>query len=685
MSKIELQTALSMREQHGFSVIPLHPNDKKPLTSWKQWQQDYISDADAERYFTGNNNIGIVTGAISGITVVDIDYKDPRSKKTPLDAFPPTYTVKTPSGGYHLYYAYTDTIGTSANQYPQFPHVDIRNDGGFVVAPPSVVNGTAYEVVNDLPLAPFPQELFATKKKKGLPVEKKPYDLAQAAKSFDSMADGSGRNNALTKLCGSLVAKTAPQEWPVVRQQLDFFNAKFSEPLPSAEVDTIFESITKKQSEQGTVSPIAASSLLGIRLRVNGNNQPYKDITNAVIILANHPEYRDSIKYNEFRREVEFRGEPLEENDVIDITTKLQDSLLPQVSDGVVYKAIIHYAHENSYDEVKDWLETLEWDGEPRLAKWLPAASGCPDDEYHRAIGAQWMIGMMRRAMHPGCVFDYVLTAIGGQGVGKTTMFRIIGGPWYKAFTGTVDNKDFYMALRGALVVDLDEGSTMYKSDSIKIKSIITETVDEYRAPYGRVTERHPRRFVFSMSTNDTEPFRDQTGNRRYLPFTIPKKVDFDWLTANRDQLFAEAYDVVKNNRYNEMPQIPFDKALEMQGERIATDSWYDSILEYLMEDELFVKRDPDFNTTIQEIFENVISPDKERTTLAQLSRQHEMRIGGILRNELGFERRRKMENGVRVYRYYLTESALERSPDNQQVIKQEEVDNIPAPNSEEF
>ena len=662
------QQALQLRETNGFSVIPITPNDKKPLASWKKYQTDFATDEELYTWFDGansNRNIGVVTGNISQITVVDIDHKDPK-KKTPLSKFPKTYTVQTPSGGYHLYYKYTPDIQTNANQYIHLPYVDIRNDGGFVVAPPSVVKGSEYKVIDDSPLADFPHSVFNNGKNTRFPTtEKKTLSLKELGEGFKSMADGAGRNNALTQVAGKLIGRTPEDDWSLVKDQMYFFNDKFADPLDRAEVDTIFNSIAKKQKASGTVSPIAAAEVVGARLRTTRSNIPHKDMTNVFIILKSHPEYKDSIKYNLFRKEIEYKGEPIEDSDILQITLKIQDELLPNISDSVVFKAVQHFAHENSYDEVLDWLASLEWDGKERLATWLPRATGAPDDDYHNAIGAQWFIGMVRRITHPGCTFDHVLTAIGGQGVGKTSLFRIIGGEWYKTFTGTVDNKDFYLALRGAILVDLDEGSTMYKSDSIKIKSIITETVDEYRAPYGRVTERHPRRFVFSMSTNDTEPFRDQTGNRRYLPFNIPKKVDFKWMEDNRDQIFAEAYDIVKKKRYNEVQEIPFLTALKKQEERIAQDSWVEPIQNYLARSNDYCVGSEEYSTTEEELFMNVINPDKDRQSLMGLNKQNEMRIGQILRNQLGFEKRRVQMDGQQKNRYFMTQERCDELQEN--------------------
>src|SRR3990167_4721719 len=72
---------------------------------------------------------------------------------------PKTYTVKTPSGGKHYYFTTTEKAPTATKLGPG---VDVRGDGGYVVAPPS----PGYTLVEDVPLAPLPPWLAAMKNAK---------------------------------------------------------------------------------------------------------------------------------------------------------------------------------------------------------------------------------------------------------------------------------------------------------------------------------------------------------------------------------------------------------------------------------------------------------------------------------------------------------------------------------------
>ena len=120
------------------------------LTRIEEWWREY-PDA----------NIGIATGRRSGLLVVDVD---PRHNAKWLDSLhalelPPTFTVKTWSGGWHLYFRFSGderiSIGTDL-----LPGIDWRGNGGYVVGAGSTVNGTSYEIGKNLPIAQAPDSLL---------------------------------------------------------------------------------------------------------------------------------------------------------------------------------------------------------------------------------------------------------------------------------------------------------------------------------------------------------------------------------------------------------------------------------------------------------------------------------------------------------------------------------------------
>jgi hypothetical protein len=137
----------------GYSVIPIRPNEKRPaLTSWAPSQHKAWGLREINEWWTANpeHNIGIVTGKISMISVVDVDGDE--GKKALVNAgvkFPETRIHKTPHG-WHLIFAYDKAFKQGQGL---LDHVDIRNDGGYIVAPPSTVDGKEYVLHADKPPA----------------------------------------------------------------------------------------------------------------------------------------------------------------------------------------------------------------------------------------------------------------------------------------------------------------------------------------------------------------------------------------------------------------------------------------------------------------------------------------------------------------------------------------------------
>lgn len=145
--------------RQGYNVVPIYPREKRvALDTWKELQERRVTEEELREWWgrRPDLNVGIVTGAISGIVVVDVD----RPEILEECKLPPTRMVRTPGGGYHLYYRHPGN--RVRNRVNVRPGVDIRGDGGYVVAPPSVLEYGAYEWVNpETPLADFPQWLIA--------------------------------------------------------------------------------------------------------------------------------------------------------------------------------------------------------------------------------------------------------------------------------------------------------------------------------------------------------------------------------------------------------------------------------------------------------------------------------------------------------------------------------------------
>ncbi len=202
----------------GFSVIPLLPKSKKPAIPWREFQKRLPTEEELEAWFGNGNryNIGIVTGEVSGLAVLDADSAE--AVEWCEANLPRTQTVKT-ARGRHYYFKFMPGLKNSVKINGL--KIDVRGEGGYVVVPFSEhETGILYAWVEgrglgDLPLADFPAHLFVEKGKKALAASKAKLgnNYAQAALAAElallAGATEGARNDQLNRSAfslGSLVA-----------------------------------------------------------------------------------------------------------------------------------------------------------------------------------------------------------------------------------------------------------------------------------------------------------------------------------------------------------------------------------------------------------------------------------------------------------------------------------------------
>ena len=248
----------------GWSVIPLTPDSKKPAIDWKEFIDRKPTEEEVRRWWSDkpNCNIGVVTGPVSGICVVDVDSGDPAEiyKEAPCEMI-----QKTPKG-WHLVYRHPGfTVLTRAGVRPG---IDVRGDGGYIVASPSVVNGKEYKwtrtsidlsdppgvVAGIDPLDRKTGEQFITGGD-GVSTDRWVADM------FEGAQKGT-RNQAAARLAGYLASKDIPID--IAKNLLEAWNTgKNEDPdsMPRSEIDRTVESIYNKdnikrriQAKQGNSS-----------------------------------------------------------------------------------------------------------------------------------------------------------------------------------------------------------------------------------------------------------------------------------------------------------------------------------------------------------------------------------------------------------------------------------------------
>lgn len=254
------------------------------------------------------------------------------------------------------------------------------------------------------------------------------------------------------------------------------------------------------------------------------------------------------LQYDEFkRREIE-DNKPFDQSRLDQLWSKAKSvDYQLHVGKELFHNEIKVIARSNRFDSLRDRVDSLEmkWDGAPRLDSWLTRCVGVANDVYHTVVGRNLIGGMVRRARYAGCTqAETVIFISPAQGTGKSTLCKILAleQDWYLGsykLGGTQQNS--LPLLAGKWVVELSELAGLNKTAFEDIKTLLTETVDEYVAKYEAVPTAHPRRCCFIGTSNVRQPLADPSGNRRFLPVHVPGKIDLEWLQANIEQLIGEA------------------------------------------------------------------------------------------------------------------------------------------------
>lgn len=200
----------------------------------------------------------------------------------------------------------------------------------------------------------------------------------------------------------------------------------------------------------------------------------------------------------------------------------------------------------HSYHPIRDYLSGLTWDRVPRLDRIIIDYMGAEDSELNRAMSRKHFVAAVARVFNPGCKYDYCLIMSGAEGIGKSTLLRVMGGKWFNDSITTLEGKEGMEQLRRAWVVELGELSSIKRSDVEQVKAHLSKQVDIYRAAYARRVLEHPRQCVFCGTTNEALFLKGDTGNRRFwvIPVVAELRKYKDWSEAirrDRDQLWAEA------------------------------------------------------------------------------------------------------------------------------------------------
>lgn len=682
-----LSAALEYAAQ-GFPVFPVKPHAKVPLNS--NGVKGATTDAEKLRRFWRDFPgawIGLAGGGPLRLVVIDIDVDetkgaDGRASIAALeqlrDDLPRTRTIHTPRGGEHRYFTLpvqfdVSLVKNSASKLG--PAIDVRATNGYVVAPPS----DGYTVTDDSPLAELPASwaaLLMPPVRVEPPVSLAPtgdgYAMAALKDAVNKIsgADEGERNDTINRQAFGIAGLVAGGGLGESEAHAALVAAVECSSLPPAEAMRAFGSgwaaglakprtIPEPKKRGRPPSPLrivqpnepipeGEAWERSLRLSKKGTLRP--DAGNALLLLVNAKQWTGTLGFCDFRDKTFWlrdapeiaglkspkAGTVLEESHF----SFVQHALAVLHGGAFARESVVHgidaAAKHNRSHVLRDWLNSLVWDGTPRIGTWLEVYGKADSSSTTKDFGGWWLIGAVARALDPGCQHDCTLILEGKQGVRKSRAVRILGGEWYLGSLGNMMDKDAMQILRGKWIVELSELHALKGAAFERVKSFLTDQGDTFRPSFARLEVDRRRQCAFIGTTNEHRYLHDPTGARRFWPVAVGG-FDTEALQRDRVQLWAEAVHHFRIGTHwwsdEDDPGIA-----EEQEKRYETDPWEEKIAVWADE-----RNDFSAETILEECL---------KIPAADQDPQKKMRVGRVM-SRLGWHHYQKMTNRVRsrIYR----------------------------------
>lgn len=229
----------------GWSILPVKPDEKRPyMTNWLQYTRTRPGKQLVDSWFNNltGAGVGLVTGKISGIVVLDVEHWCPTPVEELLKKYPTNMVARSGGGGVHLFYSYPQNVGKISNRVGIFEGADLRADGGFLVLPPTMhPSGNRYEWIKRGIPGAFPMAFLDLESRSPTSSE------GWITEALRGVSEG-GRNDTCARLAGYFFKKGLNSD--IVEALLMEWNEKNDPPLPVSEVRTTIKSI--ERSHVGT-------------------------------------------------------------------------------------------------------------------------------------------------------------------------------------------------------------------------------------------------------------------------------------------------------------------------------------------------------------------------------------------------------------------------------------------------
>ena len=333
------------------------------------------------------------------------------------------------------------------------------------------------------------------------------------------------------------------------------------------------------ETETDMPEPAQTTDEVRERLTTTQKGQVANTIANCVTVFQSDPLLRGAIRSNLLTEQTDIVRDLGWRRDSAALTdTDMKYLLLYfEKNDGItsekkISAALRIVANENCYHPIRDCLNSLVWDGKPRIRFCLRHFLGAEVSDYNEEVLKHFLLGAIRRVFSPGCKYEEMLCLVGGQGAGKSTLFHFLAirDEWFSDDLKRLDDDRIYTKLQGHWIFEMSEMLATNNAKSIEeVRSFISRQKETYRTPYDVQPKDRLRQCVFGGTSNtlDFLPL-DRAGNRRFLPVMVYPELaevhileDEDASRAYLLQVWAEAMTIYRSGNYS----MKFSKEIQRQ------------------------------------------------------------------------------------------------------------------------
>lgn len=309
--------------------------------------------------------------------------------------------------------------------------------------------------------------------------------------------------------------------------------------------------------------------LVRFLMKKDGDGLPVKSKENCLIAFEHDPILSGAFRKNDMTEQIDIvknvgwhrESKTMTDSDWHHILFYM-DIMYHQGSEKNVEIALSVSVEKHHYHPVRDKLNSLQWDGTPRVYYALHHFLGADLDELNYVCLQNIMLGAIHRVFNPGCKFENMLCLVGKQGAGKSSFFRLLAmkDEWFSDDLRNLSDEKIFLHLNGHWIIEMAEMVGTANAKSVEeIKSFLSRQKDNHRTAYAKFAKDRPRQCIFVGSTNNMRflPL-DRTGNRRFLPvMTHIEKAEVSILEneaesrAYIEQMWAEMMALYRSGKWS--------------------------------------------------------------------------------------------------------------------------------------